>query len=60
MFAVFCCKIIVTLSHNNNNNDNNLFNLSSFTIFEASYRLTFGYHGIASFFLLIITYLLIY
>ena len=26
-----------------------LFNLSSFTISEANYRLTLGYHGIASF-----------
>jgi hypothetical protein len=40
--------------------DNNLFNLSSFKISEANYRLTLGYHGIASSFLLIITYLLFY
>jgi hypothetical protein len=26
---------------------NNLFNLSSFTVSEANYRLTRGYHGIA-------------
>ena len=38
----------------------NLFNLSSFTISEANYRLTLGYHGIASSFLLIITYILFY
>ena len=33
-----------------------LFNLSSFTISEANYRLTLGYNGIASFFLFTITY----
>ena len=32
-----------------NNNNNNLLNLSSFTISEANYRLTLGYHGIVSF-----------
>ena len=32
----------------NNNNNNNLFNLSSFTVSEANYRLTLGYHGITS------------
>jgi hypothetical protein len=34
-------------THDNNNN-NNLFNLSCFTLSEADYRLTLGYHGIAS------------
>ena len=33
---------------NNNNNNNNLFNISSFTISEANYRLTLRYHGISS------------
>jgi hypothetical protein len=43
--------VILILIHdynNNNNNNNNLFNLSSFTISQANYQLTFGYHGIAS------------
>jgi hypothetical protein len=35
-------------SDDDDNNNNNLFNLSSFTISEANYRLTLGYHGIAS------------
>jgi hypothetical protein len=48
-------------NNNNNNNNNNIFNLSLFTLSEANYRLTLGfYHGIASSFLLIITYLLFY
>jgi hypothetical protein len=29
-------------------NNNSLFNLSSFTVSEDNYRLTLGYHGIAS------------
>ena len=29
--------------------NNNLFNFSSFTISEGNYRLTLGYHDIASF-----------
>jgi hypothetical protein len=28
--------------------NNNLFNLSSFTVSDANYRLTLGYHSIAS------------
>ena len=35
-------------NNNNINNSNNKFNLSSFTISEANYRLTLGYHGITS------------
>ena len=43
------------------NNNNNLYNLSSFTLSEANYRLTLGYHGISLFlFILIITYILFY
>jgi hypothetical protein len=48
------------LSNTYNNNNNNLFNLSLFTISEANYRLTLGCDGIASSFLLTITYLLFY
>ena len=32
-----CCR---KMYNNNNNNNNNLFNLSSFTLSEANYRLT--------------------
>jgi hypothetical protein len=33
-------------NNSNNNNNNNIFNLSSFTLSEANYRLTLGYHGV--------------
>jgi hypothetical protein len=42
-----CTDSVTHLGYLNINN-NSLFNLSSFTISEANYRLTLGYHGIAS------------
>jgi hypothetical protein len=44
-------------NNNNNNNNNNLFNLSSFTVSQANYRLTRGCHGIASSFFFIYNYI---
>ena len=43
----------------NNNNNNNLFNLSSFTVSEANYRLIRGYDGVASFIYNYISYTLL-
>jgi hypothetical protein len=52
--SIFWTRVRQELNNDddNNNNNNNLFNLSSFTVSEANYRLTFGYHGIASSFVI--------